>query len=67
MVRLCRNHQFLGIMDEYDDSGNEKCVATLVRVLDRSVSNISMRFLAIPVGNIGTAENLFSSLELVFL
>lgn len=67
VAELCRNNKFSVMMDESNDSGNDKCVAILVRVLDRSVRKITTCFLGMPICNIGTAANLFGCLEQVFL
>ncbi|XP_060588036.1 uncharacterized protein LOC132743524 [Ruditapes philippinarum] len=67
VAEICRTNKFSIMMDESNDSGDNKSVAILVRVLDRSVHRITTRFLAMPICNIGTGVNLFSCLEQVLL
>lgn len=64
---LCKQEKFSLLMDESNDKGSDKCVAILVRVLDRPSRKIVTGFLSMPVCNIGTGENLFNCLQEVLL
>ncbi len=60
---LCKENPFSVMMDESNDSGDEKCVAILVRVFDSDIHRVTTKFLAMPICNIGTGENLFNCLQ----
>lgn len=64
---LCRKEKFTVMMDESNDKGDNKCVAILMRVADRTERKIKTGFLSIPICNIGTGANLFACLEQVFM
>ncbi|XP_060556756.1 uncharacterized protein LOC132717332 [Ruditapes philippinarum] len=66
VTKLCRENKFSVLMDESNDQGDKKCVAILVRVYDTDVFKVMTYFLAMPVCNIGTGENLFTCLQEVF-
>ena len=63
----CREEKFSVMIDESNDQGGEKSMAILIRVADRQIRQISTRFLAMPIVNIGTGENLFNALNEVFM
>ena len=50
------------LTDESNDKTDKSCII-LVRILDSSVGDIRTRFLAMPVVNVGTAQNLFAALK----
>ena len=64
---MCRKEKISIMLDESNDSGDEKMLAILVRVHDEDIYRISTRFLAMPVCNIGTAENIYNALNEVFI
>ena len=64
---MCRKEKFSIMLDESNDSGDDKILAILVRIYDEDIYRISTRFLAMPVCNIGTAENIFNALNEVFI
>ena len=63
----CKEEKFSIMVDESNDQGGEKTMAILVRIADRSLRRITTRFLAMPIVNIGTGENLFNALNEVFM
>jgi hypothetical protein len=49
---LCKENPFSMMMDESNDSGDDKCVAILVRVFDSDIHRVTTKFLAMPICNI---------------
>jgi hypothetical protein len=64
---LCRSEKYSIMVDESNDRGGEKVMCILVRVLDRTVMKVSIRFLGLPTCNIGTGANLFNCLNEVLV
>lgn len=63
VVQLCREKPFGLLCDESTTRGTEKEFVTLVRIFEEE--SVVTKFLAMPVVNIGTAANLFESLNAV--
>lgn len=56
------SNPFSILMDESNDKV-DKLSIILVKVLDPEVGDVKIRFLDMPVVNIGTAQNLFKALK----
>ena len=54
------------MIDESNDRSDKKCVSILVRVFDQAVFKVETYFLAMPICNIATSENLFNCVKDVF-
>lgn len=50
------------MIDESNDNTDKSCII-LIRVFDHNVGNVCIRFLDMPVVNIGTARNIFQALS----
>ena len=64
VVEKCRSSPFSLSIDESNDRNCEKSLAILVRYF---TDQATTRFLAMPVCNIGTSQNIFEHLQEVFL
>ena len=67
VTSLCKKEKFSVMIDESNDNGDDKCLTILVRVLDRDIKKVTTRFLAMPICNIRTAQNIFSCLNKVLV
>ena len=67
VTEACKTEKFSIMVDESNDQGGEKTMAILIRVADRSLKRIATRFLAMPICNIGTGQNLFNAINNVFM
>ena len=62
---MCRSSLFTILCDGGNDQADKKYFAVLVRYWDEEVDHVATRFLAMPVCNIATAENMFKAIDQV--
>ncbi|XP_077104177.1 uncharacterized protein LOC143757070 [Siphateles boraxobius] len=65
VIKLCQDQPFGLMCDESTSRNTDKEFVILARVCDPKTQEVVTRFLHMPVCNIGTAENLFQSLNTV--
>lgn len=63
---LLKASKFSIMVDESNDQGDNKFMAILA-IFDPQLQRVATKFLAMPVCNIGSAENLFTKLNKVFM
>ena len=67
VTSLCKSEKFSLMIDESNDHSDNKAVTILVHVLDRTVQQITTRFLDLPMCNIGMRASPFSCLNEVIM
>ena len=64
VVEMCQNNKFSLMIDESNDHNCDKGLVILVRAAE--TSRVHTRFLDMPVVNVGSGENIFNAIDIVF-
>ena len=64
VVEMCQNNKFSLMIDESNNHNCDKGLVILVRAAE--TSRVHTRFLDMPVVNVGSGENIFNAIDIVF-